>query len=287
MILVISSQSNIGKNFILYKKNKNISSSFHKKKIFQNSNYFYLGKSNPNKIINNKIKVCLLLITLRNKKLNIKKFDEFTNNFKFLINNLIKKNIHIIFLSTETVYENLKKRRHLENSELRPSQPYAKHKIEIEKFITANTKKYSILRIGRVCTLKKDKNNILTQISDQISNSYNKNLKFADDYEFSPLFIQDLNRILDQIIKKKIYGCYNLCGNQSLTYYKIAKKIIYKLKLNSNIKIIKRSIKNFSKITKAGSISMNNSKFKKLVDFKYISFDSVITKYLKSQKLIR
>ena len=68
MILVISSQSNIGKNFILYKKNKNISSSFHKKKIFQNSNYFYLGKSNPNKIINNKIKVCLLLITLRNKK---------------------------------------------------------------------------------------------------------------------------------------------------------------------------------------------------------------------------
>ena len=78
-----------------------------------------------------------------------------------------------------------------------------------------------------------------------------------------------------------------MCGNQSLTYYKIAKKIIYKLKLNSNIKIIKRSIKNFSKITKAGSISMNNSKFKKLVDFKYISFDSVITKYLKSQKLIR
>ena len=49
---------------------------------------------------------------------------------------------------------------------------------------------------------------------------------------------------------------------KSLTYYKIAKKIIYKLKLNSNIKIIKRSIKNFSKITKAGSISMNNSKFK-------------------------
>ncbi len=287
MILIISSQSYLGKNYILFKKNKNISSSFHKEKIFLNSKYFYLGKTNPNKIVNDKIKTCLLFITINNKKIKKKKFEEFTNSFKNLINNLIKKKIHIIFFSTETIYENLKKRKHLEHSKLRPIQVYAKHKIEIENYIKNNTKKYSILRIGRVYSLQRIKNNILTQISDQISGSSKKNLKFADDYEFSPLFIQDLNKLLDQIIKKKIYGYYNVCGDQSVTYYKIAKKIISKLKLKNNIKIIKKSIKNFSNFTRAGSISMNNSKLKKLVKFKYISFDRILTKYLRSQKLIR
>ena len=91
MILIISSQSYLGKNYILFKKNKNISSSFHKKKIFLNSKYFYLGKTNPNKIVNDKIKTCLLFITINNKKIKKKKFEEFTNSFKNLINNLIKK----------------------------------------------------------------------------------------------------------------------------------------------------------------------------------------------------
>ena len=77
-----------------------------------------------------------------------------------------------------------------------------------------------------------------------------------------------------------------MCGDQSVTYYKIAKNN-YKLKLKNNIKIIKKSIKNFSNFTRAGSISMNNSKLKKLVKFKYISFDRILTKYLRSQKLIR
>ena len=71
MILIISSQSYLGKNYILFKKNKNISSSFHKKNISK-FKYFYLGKTNPNKIVNDKIKTCLLFITINNKKIKKK-----------------------------------------------------------------------------------------------------------------------------------------------------------------------------------------------------------------------
>ena len=52
---------------------------------------------------------------------------------------------------------------------------------------------------------------------NDITNS-KKNYIFSDDYEFSPLYLEDLNNILELIIKKKIYGKYNVSVYQSLTY---------------------------------------------------------------------
>ena len=293
MILVVSSQSYLGKSYIKFKKNKNIVSTFHRKKIFKNSKYFYLGKTEPEKILSNKIDTCLLLITLKNKnsKTNEKtsniEFKNFTKNLKMFINTLIRRNIHIIFFSTETVYENLKDSKHNERAKLKPINNYGKHKVEIEKYIERKTHKYSILRLGRVYSSKRYKNNILTAMVSDIINSKKKNYIFSDDYEFSPLYLEDLNNILELIIKKKIYGKYNVSGDQSLTYYKLAKKIINKLKIKNKIKIEKNSIVNFSNFTKPGSISMNNKNLKKKIKFKFTNTNDFIIKYLRTNKSVK
>ena len=103
---------------------------------------------------------------------------------------------------------------------------------------------------------------------------------FANDYKFSPLFEGDLNKVVEICINKKITGTYNLCGNQEVSYYSIAKNIIKLKNLNKNLKIKKGSIQDFSKITKKGSISMNNLKLKKKIKFKFSSLKKNILIYL-------
>lgn len=276
MILVISSQSYLGNSFIKYKKNKNILSTFHKKNNNSKSTYFKLGKSNIKNLINSETKCCLFYITIKNKKNNKKinndsDFNNFKKYTKIVINYLIQKKIHFIYFSTESVYENQKKNKHIENKKLRPTQRYAKHKVQIENFIKKKAQIYTILRLGRVYSTKNIKVNILSQITTQIQNSKKKEIMFANDYKFSPLFEGDLNKIVEIFINKKITGTYNLCGNEEVSYYSIAKSILKLKNFNKNLKIRASSIQKFSKITKKGSISMNNLKLKKKIKFKFSS----------------
>jgi dTDP-4-dehydrorhamnose reductase len=285
LILVISSQSYLGKSFIEYKNNKNIISTVHKKKINSNSKYFKLGKSNIKNLINSEIKCCLFYITIKNKNKNkiinnnydFQNFKKYTKN---IIKYLIQKKIHFIYFSTESIYEDQKKNKHSENKKLRPIQRYAKHKLQIENYIKKKAQIYTILRLGRVYSVKNNNVNILSQIVTQIQNSKKKEIMFANDYKFSPLFEGDLNKVVEICINKKITGTYNLCGNQEVSYYSIAKNIIKLKNLNKNLKIKKGSIQDFSKITKKGSISMNNLKLKKKIKFKFSSLKKNILIYL-------
>lgn len=285
MILVISSQSYLGNSFIKYKKNKNIISTFHKKKGNSKSKYFKLGKSNIKNFINSETKCCLFYITIKNKKNNKKinnnyDFHSFKKYTKIVINYLIQKKIHFIYFSTESVYENQTKNKHSENKKLRPTQIYAKHKVQIENFIKKKSGIYTILRLGRVYSTKNIKVNILSQIATQIQNSKKKEIMFANDYKFSPLFEDDLNKVVEIVINKKITGTYNLCGNEEVSYYSIAKNILKLKNLNKNLKIKPGSIQKFSKITKKGSISMSNLKLKKKIKFKFSSLKKNIQTHL-------
>ena len=285
MILVISSQSYLGKSFIEYKNNKNIISTVHKKKSNSNSKYFKLGKSNIKNLINSEIKCCLFYLTIKNKNKNKiinnnYDFQNFKKYTKTVINYLIQKKIHFIYFSTESIYEDQKKNKHSENKKLRPIQRYAKHKLQIENYIKKKAQIYTILRLGRVYSVKNNNVNILSQIVTQIQKSKKKEIMFANDYKFSPLFEGDLNKVVEICINKKITGTYNLCGNQEVSYYSIAKNIIKLKNLNKNLKIKKGSIQEFSKITKKGSISMNNLKLKKKIKFKFSSLKKNILIYL-------
>ena len=281
MILSISSNSSLAKAFNKFSKEE-IIKTYYKKKIYPNSIYFKLGKTNIESIIKKrKIKYCLIYITLKNSNFkNQKKIEKFTFDFLGLIRKLIKHKIPFIFFSSESIYEGLTKNNHKENKRLNPKSPYAKHKYIIENFINNNAKYFTILRLGRAYNFTRSKQNFLSLIIDQMFKNKKNFISFASDYTFSPINIHDLNKITQIIISKKIFGIYNLSGDERLSYYEIAKKINKFLKKKNKVNLKKKSIKDFSKFTMPGSITMNNQKIKKKIKFQFSKVDSAIKKYI-------
>ena len=283
MILSISSDSYLAKKYANF-SNEKIIHTHHKNKKNTNSVYFKLGISKIEKIIKKKIDHCIIFISIKNSENNNKKkFDKFTSDIKELIKKLIKYKIPFIFFSTESVYENQNKDFFKENYKIKPYSLYAVHKFKIEKFILKNAKYFTILRLGRAYDDVKNKNNFLSNIINQIIKNKKKKISFAHDFYFSPINIRDLNAIIQIIIKRKIYGVFNLSGDQKVSYFEIAKKINKLLKTQDKVILKKESIKKFSKYTLIGSIAMDNSKIKKKINYKFLKIENIIRQFIKKE----
>ena len=134
--LLIGGSSNIGK--VLKGNILNTDYTYFKNKI-ENGIYFDITKKNLNEIVNlNKYSNIILLsaITKLDECVENKELSNDINidSTKELINIISKKNIHIIFFSTEFVFDG-HKGNYSEIDNTNPINLYGKQKLEIEKYI--------------------------------------------------------------------------------------------------------------------------------------------------------
>ena len=105
--------------------------------------------------------------------------------------------------------------------------------------------------------------------------------EIAEDQIFSPLYVNDLVKIIDLSLKKNLTGLYNICGDNTDTRINFIKKLFNKLKIK-DAKFIGVPMKKFdSKIFYPINVSMKNKKIKNKLNFKFIKTNNfkLIQKY--------
>ena len=140
------------------------------------------------------------------------------------------KNFHYIMLSTSKVYGGKK----LIKNEYDPCKPldlYGKERLKSEKYIKKflTNKKYTILRISNVLNFDNRKKTL----SQTFINKMLKDLKFKGYIEIPEKIIikdfideKNLNKCIEMIIKKKIFGIYNLSSGIPLNGNEISEYLI-------------------------------------------------------------
>ena len=249
-ILIIGKKSFIGSNLYKYFKKKKINSKIITYKNFFNKKFY---NKNFDLIIN-----CTSNINFVNKKYK-KEFDHDLNIAK----QLSEKKIKLIVMSTRKVYKsgfNLN-----ENSPKRPLCNYSKNKLLSEinsKKILKN--KILVLRISNIIGLPKKNNKKLhkTFIDNFIKYS-NKGVLF-ENYKIYKDFIS-INffcRVMLKIIKKDIYGTYNLSIGKKV----YLNQLVGWLNFYNKRKIVMLKVKKgFNK----DSFTLNNQKLMKKLNIQY------------------
>jgi len=179
-----------------------------------------------------------------------------------------KYDIYLIHISTDHLFSG-KKGLYKEIDKPKPLNIYAKTKLESEKIIKKNLKKYLIIRGNFFGWAPPYRKSFLDWIV--LSNKMKKKINVFDDVKFTPLYILDFIKLVSMLISKRAYGTYNVCSSNKTSKFKFAKEIMKIFKLNQDY-IIKSSIVDsmltlrpldmslsFNKIRK--KLKLNKSKF--------------------------
>jgi len=268
-ILVLGSSGFFGKILVPYLRKKNYEVctdiGYLKKKLKKNQNVQYeLFKE----IIKKKPKIIINLIAFTNidKCEKFKKLAENSNSFfvktlSTVISKFFLKNIHLIHLSTDQVYNGYGP--HTEKN-VSPKNYYAKTKLKGEKF--ASEINSTILRTNFIGKSKNKKASLSDWIVKNIKKK--KSIFVFKNIFFSPLHTSTLCDAINKVIKLRIKGVYNLGSSSRISKAEFAKQLCKRLNLNLNKLVYTNYSNKFLFARRPLDMSLNVNKFKKKFKFK-------------------
>ena len=272
-ILILGSSGLLGRKLCdILKKDFDIFSHIHKKDFFADGikktyiNLFdikkirgFLIKYKPKVIINTSgitnVEQCE-----RNRSKAYKTNVEINNLFSSLSN---KYNFKFVSISSDHLFGVSSKSKYLETDQTFAINYYAHTKIISEKKILNNSDNSLVIRtnfFGEGLYYRKS-------FSDEIIDKLSSGLKVSlfNDVYFNPVSISKLSKIILLLIKKNYKGIINISSNEKISKYqfglllakefKLDRKLIIPIKLNSKKNLIKRP----------HNMCLDNSKLKKIL----------------------
>lgn len=151
----------------------------------------------------------------------------YKNNFeglKNIFNISATEGIRFIHISSNAIYDG-NNPLYSEDSERKPLNYYGKLKVLEEDYVISNSKNHTIIRpilmYGWNDTLERD-NPFTWQLKLQKNNSQ---IKLVDDIFCNPLLANDCAKVILELIKKNIFGIFNIAGSEILSRYEFGIKI--------------------------------------------------------------
>lgn len=157
---------------------------------------------------------------------------------------LSQRKINIIFSSTDHVYEGNKQF----SREIDPANPttqYGKQKFAVENFLTSvHGVKILIVRLGKMLSVASFDNGLIWPWIKSLSND--EEIMIIEEQQFTPIFADDVAKILLHLVKNDLVGCYNVGGESAETRLSIIDSLINSSEFLRNydrkkIKIIRMS----------------------------------------------
>lgn len=131
------------------------------------------------------------------------------------------KDITLVYISTDYVFDGTKKEAYLPIDETNPLNNYGKTKLEGEKAVQKYCKKYYITRTSWLYG-HHGKNFVETMISL----ADKPELKVVDDQIGCPTWTVELSNGIAQLLEDEAeYGIYHICGSGETSWYGFAKEI--------------------------------------------------------------
>jgi len=237
-ILIIGTDGQIGTALKQYLNKKKITTfGTTRRKKHKNKNIYYFDLEKPDfKYLENKFTSAVICasttnISLIEKEPHKHQIINVKNTIK-LIKELSKKNIYIIYLSSNSVFKGAKQF-YKYNDKTNPVNLYGKFKVQIEEYLTTKLKYNScILRLTKVITKK---NSFLEQWKKEAKRG--KSIKTFTNRYLSPIDIESVVDKIYHLIKQKECGIFQIGGTEEISYteyaYKFFKKSTYALNLIS------------------------------------------------------
>ena len=142
-----------------------------------------------------------------------------------------RKNIYVIHISTDFVFDGKKETAYIETDRTNPINVYGKSKLEGEILLAKNHNLYAIIRVQ--WTYGKNGNNFITKL---ISLSRQKSsLKVVNDQFGSPTWTQEAAKIIREFIAKKPQGLFHYAAAGFASRCDVAKFAFEKLKISTPV----------------------------------------------------
>jgi dTDP-4-dehydrorhamnose reductase len=265
-IFLIGASGRLGSFWLkkLQKKN-NVISHQHSKKIL--SKCIKLNLIDKKKLTNFCIKENINVIINCSGYANVEKSEKFPNKAKMVNYLIVKnltdvcklKNIKLIHVSTDHIFDGKKKKYH-ENSIAKPLNVYSKTKFAAEKYIRKKLKKYLIFRTNFFLRSKMQ-DTFVDEIVKKLKR--NKPVYCWQNIFYNPVHVSTLVRIANILIKGDYSGVYNIGSNQYISKYEFALLVAKHLKFDT--KLIKKSSYINSIVKRPLNMSLSNQKIKKVL----------------------
>lgn len=162
-------------------------------------------------------------------------FDVNANALKYLAKTANQINAIMIHISTDYVFNGIKKEGYKEDEEVGPINEYGKSKAEGEENIIINTKKYYIIRTAWLFG-KNGKNFVNTILKLAKEKPF---LEVVNDQFACPTYTRDLAKQIKYIIRtKQPFGIYHVTNYGVCSWFEFAKEILNQARVNKKVRPI-------------------------------------------------
>lgn len=163
----------------------------------------------------------------------------------------------LIFISTDYVFDGVKKEKYLPTDTPNPLNTYGKTKLEAEKIVQKFCEKFYIIRTSWLYG-HHGKNFVETML--KLAKENQKEIKVVNDQIGCPTWTVALSEAISDLIEETPdYGIYHICGSGETSWYDFAKEI-FKLS-NINVNLVPCSTKEINRPAKRPLFSaMENNK---------------------------
>lgn len=199
---------------------------------------------------------------------------------KELIHELSAEGFQVIFFSSDQVFDG-RMGNYTEESERHPINQYGMMKSEIEQYLLSYESKVCILRIPKVVSTLRKRQNVLSDWTDKIDVG---NVCCIKGNRLSFLSINDIYQVCLLVAEKELTGLYNIAGDRAYSRAELAHMFYDKLGVGQ-MDIRECDVDEFHfKEKRPLNLSMSNSKFKLETGYIFESMDSVIDRYIQNLK---
>lgn len=200
---------------------------------------------------------------------------------KELMRELSLKGFRVIFFSSDQVFDG-KQGNYTEESERHPLNKYGMMKSEIEDYLLANEPEVCILRLPKVVSALRKKQNILLEWTDSIETG---SIRCIKGNRMSLVGIDDIYQACRLVAERGLSGLYNIAGDEVYSRAELAHKFYEKMGVNK-VEIVECDIEEFHfKEKRPLNLSMSNAKFKAETGYIFESMDSLIDRYIENLRM--
>jgi len=138
----------------------------------------------------------------------------------------------LVYISTDYVFDG-QKGNYSEQDKPNPINHYGITKLEGEKIVIKNCKKYAILRTSVLYGWHPWKQNFVTWVINQLNQ--NKEIMVVDDHFNTPTLADNLAEMIIEVVQKDISGLYHASGKERISRYNFALKIAKTFSLDTSL----------------------------------------------------
>lgn len=195
---------------------------------------------------------------------------------KRLIHKLLENGFYVIYFSTDNVFDGMRGN-YTEASPTHPINKYGMMKAQMEQYLLRDVPEVCILRISKVVSTRKEKQNVFTEWLGQVNSGF---IRCIEGNYLSFICIEDIYQVCLIVSEKQMHGLYNIVGDRAYSRAGLAKEFYTSMGV-ADMDIRELELKEFAlKDGRPLNLSMSNQKFKNETGYQFIKMSNVVEEFL-------